>query len=240
MTSYQQRQTLLTLIGQSCDSGARLQKACALIGLDARTVQRWQHPGNQQGDLRVGNKRRITVPPNKLSEAERQAALELINSEQFKDLPPSQIVPRLADQGLYVASESTLYRLLREVGQLSHRRLERVANKRSRPRALVATGPDQIYCWDISYLPTEVRGIYFYLYLFVDLFSRKIVGWQVYDCENAELASQLLRAICERQGIRLHQLTVHSDNGSPMKGGNDARHHAAPGRGGISQPSGGQ
>ena len=97
-------------------------------------------------------------------------------------------------------------------------RLERMAQKRSPPRALVATGPNQIYCWDISYLPTEVRGIYFYLYLFVDLFSRRIVGWQVFDCESAELASQLLRAICERQGIAPHQLTVHSDNGSPMKG----------------------
>ena len=83
---------------------------------------------------------------------------------------------------------------------------------------LVATGHDQVYCWDISYLPTEVRGIYLYLYLFVDLFSRRIVGWQVFDCESAELASQLLRAICERQGIAPHQLTVHSDNGSPMKG----------------------
>ena len=218
MTTYKQRQILLPLIGQCCDSGARLQKACALMGLDARTVQRWQHPGNQQGDLRVGDKRRITVPPNKLSEAERQAALEVVNSDEFKDLPPSQIVPRLADQGLYVASESTLYRLLRETGQLRHRRLERVAQKRSKPRALVATGPDQIYCWDISYLPTEVRGTYFYLYLFVDLFSRRIVGWQVYDCESAELASGLLQAICERQGIARHQLTVHSDNGSPMKG----------------------
>ena len=93
-----------------------------------------------------------------------------------------------------------------------------MAQKRSKPRALVATGPDQIYCWDISYLPTEVRGIYFYLYLFVDLFSRRIVGWQVYDCESAELASGLLQAICERQGITPNQLTVHSDNGSPMKG----------------------
>ncbi|MEC5214788.1 transposase [Polaromonas sp. CG_9.5] len=162
MTSYQQRQTLLTLIRHSCNSGARLQKACALIGLDARTVQRWKHPINQQGDLKVCDKRRITVLSNKLSEAERQAALELLNSEQLKDLPPSQIVPRLADQGLYVASESTLYRLLHEVGQLTHRRLEQVAQKRSWPRALVATGPDQIYCWDISYLLTEVRGIYFY------------------------------------------------------------------------------
>ena len=88
------------------------------------------------------------MPPNKLSGAKRQAALELLNSEQFKDLPPSQIVPRLADQGLYVASESTLYRLLREVGQVTHRRLERVAHKRSRPRALAATGPNQVFCWD--------------------------------------------------------------------------------------------
>ena len=218
MTSCQQRQTLLTLIRQSCDSGARLQKACALIGLDARTVQRWRRPEKQEGDLRVGDKRRITVPPNKFSEAERQAALEVVNSDQFKDLPPSQIVPRLADQGLYVASESTLYRLLREAGQLRHRRLERVAQKRSKPRALMATGPDQIYCWDISYLPTEVRGIYFYLYLFVDLFSRQIVGWQVYNCESGELASGLLQAICDRQGITPNQLTVHSDNGAPMKG----------------------
>ena len=218
MTTCEHRQILLTLIRQACDSGARLQKACTLIGLDARTVQRWRHPGNQEGDLRAGDKRRITVPPNKFSEAERQAALELINSDEFKDLPPSQIVPRLAERGLYVASESTLYRLLREVGQLTHRRLERVAQKRSKPRALVATGPDQIYCWDISYLPTEVRGLYFYLYLFVDLFSRRIVGWQVYNCESAELASGLLQAICERQGIMPNQLTVHSDNGSPMKG----------------------
>ena len=93
-----------------------------------------------------------------------------------------------------------------------------MAQKRSKPRALVATGPDQVYCCDISYLPTDVRGMYFYLYLFMDLFSRQIVGWQVYDCESAALASELLQAICDRQGITRNQLTVHSDNGSPMKG----------------------
>ena len=156
-----------------------MQKACALIGLDARTVQRWRRPDNQEGDLRVGDKRRSTVPPNKLSEAERQASLEAVNSDKFKDLPPSQIVPRLADEGRYVASESTLYRLLREAGQLTHRRPERLAHKRNKPRALMATAPNQIYCWDISYLPTEVRGIYFYLYLFVDLFSRHTVPFDL-------------------------------------------------------------
>jgi putative transposase len=139
MTTCEQRRKLLALIGQACDEGARLHKACGLIGLDERTVQRWKH-------RRCNDKRRATVPPNKLSAAERTRALELLNSEQFKDLPPSQIVPRLADQGKYIASESTLYRLLREVGQLGHRRLERVAHKRHKPRALVATAPDQIYC----------------------------------------------------------------------------------------------
>lgn len=218
MTTCEQRQILLGLIDQARKGGARQHQACELIGLDARTVQRWQRPQNLLGDLRRGDKRRTTVPANKLSDAERTVAMEILNSNQFKDLPPSQIVPRLADQGRYVASESTLYRLLREAGQLTHRRPERLAHKRTKPRALMATAPNQIYCWDISYLPTEVRGIYFYLYLFVDLFSRQIVGWQVYDCESAALASGLLQSICERNAIEPNRLTVHSDNGSPMKG----------------------
>ena len=218
MTSLQQRQAVLVLIQQACEAGAQLYKACAQIGLSARTVQRWQHPSAQAGDSRLAGLRAQTVPLNKLSEAERVAALALLNSDEFKDLPPSQVVPRLADQGRYVASESTLYRLLREAGQLTHRRTERAPQQRSKPRALVAREPDRIYCWDITYLPTQVRGEYFYLYLFVDLFSRKIVGWQVFDCESADLAAQLLQDICVRQNINPDRLTVHSDNGAPMKG----------------------
>ena len=219
MSSLAERQALLALLAEACNAGSRLRPACAQIGLSERTVQRWQQPAAQaDGDLRASDKRVASPPPNRLSDAERQAALALVNSEAFKDLPPSQIVPRLADQGRFVASESTLYRLLRGAGQLTHRRAERAPQQRSRPRALVASRPDQIYCWDISYLPTEVRGSYFYLYLFVDLFSRKIVGWQVYDNESADRASQLLTDICARQRIAPQQLTVHSDNGAPMKG----------------------
>jgi len=219
MSSLDQRRTLLALLAEACDAGARLAPACSQIGLSVRTVQRWQRPASRDdGDLRVSDKRVATPPPNRLSDAEREAALALLNSEPFKDLPPSQIVPRLADEGRYVASESTLYRLLRAAGQLTHRRTERAPQPRSRPRALVARRPDQVYCWDISYLPTQVRGSYFYLYLFVDLFSRKIVGWQVYDSESAERASQLLTDLCARQQIAPQQLTLHSDNGAPMKG----------------------
>ena len=122
MTLCERRLILLDLIGQACGSGARLHKACALIGLNARTVQRWRRPGHEQGDLRAAGKRSNTVPANKFSQAERQAALGLVNSDQFKDLPLSQIVPRLADQGIYMASESSLYRLLRRSGQLEKRR----------------------------------------------------------------------------------------------------------------------
>ena len=218
MTSLQERQTLLGLIREACERGARLSVACAQIGLSARTVQRWQQPQGGDGDRRVAGLHKRAEPATKLSEAERQAAMALLNSEAFKNLPPSQIVPRLADQGRYVASESTLYRLLHQAGQMTHRRLERAPHKRSKPRALTATQPDQIFCWDITYLPTCGRGCYFYLYLFVDLFSRKIVGWQVYDCESAELAAGLLQDICARHGIAPGQLVVHSDNGSPMKG----------------------
>src|SRR5664280_3216392 len=131
-------------------------------------------------------------------------------------LPPSQIVPRLADQGSYLASESTFYRILREEKQLAHRRSERPAQKRTKPRAICATAPNQLYSWDITYLPSLIRGQFFYLYLFVDIFSRKIVGWQVYEEENSALAGELLHDLCDREGIQSKQLTLHSDNGSPM------------------------
>ncbi len=218
MTSLEQRQTLLNWIKQACQAGARLKPICDVIGMTMRSVQRWLLPEAASGDRRESGKRRHVSPGNKLSPAECEAVMSTLNSEEFKDLPPSQIVPRLADRQTYLASESTMYRLLRQAKQLTHRRPERVPQKRSKPRALVATAPDQIYCWDITYLPSQVRGQHFYLYLFEDLFSRKIVGWQVFDSESAELASQLLLDICARQGIPPNQLTVHSDNGSPMKG----------------------
>lgn len=135
MTSLEQRQTLLHLIDKACHDGARLAQACRQIGLCARTVQRWQRPDRQEGDQRMAGQRAVTCPANQLSEAERQAALKLLSSDEFKDLPPSQIVPRLADQGRYVACESTLYRLRRRAGQMKHRRAERSPHKRSRPRA---------------------------------------------------------------------------------------------------------
>jgi transposase InsO family protein len=218
MTLLAQRKNIVALISEARDSGARLTVACAQIGIAQRTLQRWLRPQLPEGDQRVSGQRRLVTPHNKLTEVERKAVMNVLNSAEFKDLPPSQIVPRLADQQIYLASESTMLRLLRAAGQLKHRRAERASQQRTKPRALQANAPNQIYSWDITYLPTQVRGQYFYLYLFLDIFSRKAVGWQVFDCESAHLASQLVQDICIRQGIAPGQLTLHSDNGAPMKG----------------------
>ena len=154
----------------------------------------------------------------KQSDLERYNLRSVVNSEEFGHLPPSQIVPRLADRGEYIASESTIYRALREANQLGHRGAERPAQRRHKPRALSATAPNQLFSWDITYLPTLVLGSYFYLYLFMDIFSRKIVGWQIYDSESSDLASEVMRDICQRENIAPDQVVLHSDNGSPMKG----------------------
>lgn len=214
MTSLAERAQIMALVSEAIVAGARQDRACATICLSHRTLQRWQRD-QLRGDQRP---ERLQAPKNKLSPLERERLLAVANSAEFGHLPPSQIVPRLADRGQYLASESTFYRVLRAEAQCQHRGAERPAQKRHKPRALCATAPDQLFSWDITYLPTPVKGIYFYLYLFMDIFSRKIVGWQVYEAESSELASEVMRDICGRESILPNQVVLHSDNGSPMKG----------------------
>lgn len=215
MIGLPERQRVVQLLDEAVLAGARQKAACAVLGLSVRTLQRWQAHDTVRGDARVS---RQFEPANKLSQAEREAILRLANSAEFGHLPPSQIVPRLADRGEYVASESTFYRVLRAHHQLAHRHANRVARKRARPRALCATRSNALYSWDITYLPTRVRGTFFYLYLVLDLFSRKIVGWQVYEQESSELAAELIGDICRSEHIAPDQLVLHSDNGAPMTG----------------------
>ena len=214
MTALSERGEIVSLVAQAVTEGARQDRAFAAISLSARTLQRWQCAPWRE-DLRP---QRVHSPSNKLSELEREHLLAVANSDEFGSLPPSQIVPRLADRGQYIASEVTFYRVLRAENQLKHRGAERPAQRRSKPRALTATAPGELFSWDITYLPTQVRGVYFYLYLFMDVFSRKIVGWQVYDTESSALASEVMRDICVREHIAPQQVVLHSDNGSPMKG----------------------
>jgi len=126
-------------------------------------------------------------------------------------------VPALADEGRYLASESSFYRVLRDQNQLT-RRGRAKAPSHSRPQPLEATAPNQLWSWDITYLSTTVRGLFFYLYLILDVYSRKIVGWEVYAEESAEHAASTFRKSYLREGIAGRPLVLHSDNGSPMKG----------------------
>jgi putative transposase len=214
MTSLTQRSQVISLVGDAITAGARQDCACSAISLSARTLQRWQRD-QSRCDQRPT---RVQTPKNQLSEPERQSLLTVANSGEFAHLAPSQIVPRLADRGQYLASESTFYRVLKAHNQLQHRSAERPRQQRNKPRALCATAPNELFSWDITYLPTLVIGVYFYLYLFMDIFSRKIVGWQIYETESSELAGEVMRDICEREHIAPNQVVLHSDNGSPMKG----------------------
>ena len=215
MTSLSQRSLIMGLVAEAVGAGARQVRACTIIELSERTLQRWQSERANGGDRRP---LRVQAPRNRLSALERERVLVIANSNEFGHLPPSQIVPRLVDRGEYVASESSFYRVLKAANQLKHRSAERPSKPRSKPRALCAVAPRQLLSWDITYLPTQIKGIYFYLYLFMDIFSRKIVGWQVYETESSELASEVMRDICERECIAPSQVVLHSDNGSPMKG----------------------
>ena len=215
MTSTAEREQLLGCFDEAVSNGARAYKAAAIIGCSLRSLQRWQQPETLQTD---GRTLRQVNPCNKLSDEERAQVLAVSNSEECKDRPPHQIVPILAERGEFIASESSFYRILKEEGQLAHRNASRTQKPRNKPKALTATAPNQIYSWDITYLPTLIKGQFFYLYLFMDIFSRKIVGWQVYLEESSSNASDVIIDICKREQIQRKQLVLHSDNGSPMKG----------------------
>ena len=203
---------IVDLIDKAIESGARLKKAAAIIGISARTIIRWRQKGGGQ-DQRKGP---LKAPANKLSEQERQQILDISNSAPFRDLSSKQIVPKLADQGVYLASESTFYRVLKEHAMLAHRQASKPAV--TRPKEHMATGPCQVWSWDITYLQTSVKGLFFYLYMVVDVWSRKIIAAQIFAEESMENSSMLLAHACMVNGVQPEELVLHSDNGGPMKG----------------------
>lgn len=201
----------MALIDEARDSGARLSPACKIVGLDPRTMQRWRTQDTGD-DMRMGPK---TTPANKLSKAERDKVVSTVNQPEYRDLPPCQIVPQLADKGQYVGSESTIRRILVSEGLDAHRGRKKRKSV-SKPKEKTATAPGQLWSWDISYLPSPVLGMYFYLYLVMDVWSRKIVGHVVHDRECTELASVFMEEAFMQEGSP-HSLILHQDNGSPMK-----------------------
>jgi putative transposase len=196
-------------------SGARKTSACAELGLSLRSLQRWSRATVMAVDARTTTLR--SRPLNALSEDERSAILATCNSPEFASLPPSQIVPRLADQGHYLASEATFYRVLKAASQQYRRGRSHAPYKHATPTTHHATAANQLWSWDITYLPSPVRGQYYYLYLIEDIYSRKGVGWEVYEQESGELASELMQRTVLNERCAGKPLVLHSDNGAPMK-----------------------
>jgi transposase InsO family protein len=216
MISTRDRRQAIELIDEAVAAGARKAPACKLLGLSVRTVQRWTRDGGVGEDRRPHAER--ATPLNALSDAERGAVRAVCNSPEHASLPPSQIVPRLADQGIYLASESTFYRVLRDHDAQHHRGRAKAPRAPAPPPSHTADGPCQVWCWDITYLPGPVRGLFFYLYLILDLYSRKIIGWDVQTAENSAHASALVERAVLGAGCIDRPLILHADNGSPQTG----------------------
>ena len=153
--------------------------------------------------------------PRALTEAERAGVLAVLNSDRFVDMAPAAIYHQLLDEGVYLCSMSTMYRVLAEHGQVRQRRRQATHPARVKPE-LVATGPNQCWSWDITKLLGPAKWTYYYLYVIIDIHSRYVVGWLIADRECKHLAEQLLADTIAKQGIDCEQLTIHADNGSSM------------------------
>lgn len=207
----------MTLIEEAVSKGARKARACEAIGISIRTLQRWidSDTGAVTEDMRRTSER--PAPHNKLTEEEQLAVLAICNSAEFANCSPNQIVPSLADQGIYIASEATFYRILRNQNQLMNRSRAKSKGSYKRPPSQKATAPNQVWSWDISYLPSRVKGKHYYLYMITDIFSRKIVGSEVFEQELGEHAAELLQRTIWREKCATSKVVLHSDNGAPMR-----------------------
>ena len=218
MTRLEDRQILVRDIEQACAGGARLAPACALAGIDARTLRRWKAgDGLRQGDRRPDAAR--SVPSHALSEAERARIIEIANEPRFADTPPARIIPALADEGIYIASESSFHRVLRAHGQMNRRGRAQPPRTSRPPTTHIATRPGDVWCWDVTFLPAQIQGRWFYFYLILDLYSRKIVGFEVHDTDSAEHAAHLARRTALAEGVHAKPVrpVLHGDNGATLK-----------------------
>ena len=212
MTSPSDRHEALGLIDEAVAAGARLDPACAMLGLSIRTVQRWRRMPEDRRPLTDR-----PAPANRLSDEERQHLLAVANAPVHACMTPHQIVPKLADEGIFLASESTFYRVLKAAHQTRHRGRSKAPQRRA-PTTHRATGPNEVWCWDITWMPSTVKGRYFYWYMVKDIHSRLLVANEVHENESGDHASDLLRKACLRERTVGRPLVLHSDNGAAMKG----------------------
>lgn len=178
------------------------------MGVSRATYYRRQNPVKKCQQPRP-------TPRRALSTDERSKVLIALDSERFVDRAPAEVVATLLDEGIYLCSERTMYRLLSRRAEIKDRRNQRQHPNYTKPE-LVATAPNQVWSWDITKLLGPKKWTYYYLYVIMDIYSRKTVGWMLADRENANLAGRLIDETCTKHGVRPNILTLHSDRGSPM------------------------
>jgi len=221
MTGLEDRQALARDIQEAHCAGARLKPACEVVGIDVRTLQRWKASQSPEGVLAGDGRPQAVrpIPSHALSMQERAALVAVANEPRFASMPPARIVPMLADEGVYLGSESSMARALKAAGQNARRGRAKLPKATRPPSTHIATAPAQVWCWDMTYLPTRVAGHWFYLYLILDLFSRKIVGAEVHARDDSEHAVVLVRRTALAEGIAARDTkpVLHGDNGSTLK-----------------------
>lgn len=188
-----------------------VRQACCALGLSRASWYRARQP--QRAPLPAGTKR--WIPSWALSLAQRLQIRDVLNSEAYRDLTPNSVYARLLDEGIYLCSRRTMYRVLTQFGEIKERRAQRPPRSFVRPE-LVATAPKQVYTWDITKLRLRVKGQFLYLYIMIDLFSRYVAGWMIADRETGELAKDFIAETMVKEGIEKGQAVVHADRGSPM------------------------
>lgn len=217
MISAQDRQEAVNLIAEARAQGARLKPACTVLGISIRTHQRWTREGDVREDQRPFAER--PVPANALTAEEERDILAQCHRPEFADLPPDQIVVRLLDEEQrYIASVSSFYRVLRKHAEVTHRGRAKARKRYAPPTTHQATAPNQLWSWDCTWLPGPAKGSYYYLVMIIDIFSRKIVGWEVFLAESAENSRSVISRAVLAERIIDQPLVLHADNGSPFKG----------------------
>jgi putative transposase len=184
---------------------------CMLIGISTKTIQNWRRHGLR--DRRKGSER---VVQYRLSDVERQKCYDIATSKRFMDLTPEQIVAILAQEKTYIASASTFYRVLRDHQALEHRRESKKPRAGTPIEKIEVTGPNQVWSWDITWLKTDVLGVFKYAYSIIDLYDRTLIGWTIEDNESDEHAKHLFARII--RDLKVVPKIVHADNGHPMRG----------------------
>lgn len=209
MISEKEKQSILNLLEEN--KQVRLSTVCKYLEISARTIQRWKKDGLK--DNRKGAEKSV---PKKLSKEEELAIYSLCCSNEYKEMNPREVFNSLLDKGLYYASESTFYRILKKYNALAHRSESKKGTSRNKSQELKAYRKNQVWMWDITWLKSPVTGIWYYAYVIEDLYDRSIVAWMIFENESDGHSRELFDYACRKENA--HPDFVHSDNGNPMKG----------------------